>query len=99
VLASDHEGLPVTVMEALALGVPVVAPAVGGLSEVLRTGENGVLVAPGDPVALADAVEHALDPAEHARLAAGAAASGERFSNAPAIARLEQAYRDLATRR
>lgn len=99
VLASDHEGLPVTVMEAFALGVPVVAPAVGGLPEVVRTGENGVLVTPSDPVALADAVERALDPSEHARLARGAAASGEQFSNAPAVARLEEAYRALAMRR
>ncbi len=36
VLASHHEGLPVTVMEALTLGVPVVAPAVGGLPEVVE---------------------------------------------------------------
>jgi glycosyltransferase involved in cell wall biosynthesis len=99
VLASDHEGLPVTVMEAFALGVPVVAPAVGGLPEVVRTGENGVLVTPSDPVALADAVERALDPSEHARLARGAAASGEQFSNALAVARLEEAYRALAMRR
>ena len=38
VLASHHEGLPVTVMEALTLGVPVVAPAVGGLPEVVTSG-------------------------------------------------------------
>ena len=99
VLASHHEGLPVTVMEALALGVPVVAPAVGGLPEVVRTGESGILVAPGDAGALADAIERALDPAEHARLVAGARAAGDRFSNAAAIARVEQAYRDLAIRR
>jgi glycosyltransferase involved in cell wall biosynthesis len=99
VLASDHEGLPVTVMEALTAGVPVVATAVGGLPEVVATGENGILVAPGDPLALADAVERALRPDEHARLAAGAAASGDRFSDAPAIARLDATYRDLASRR
>jgi glycosyltransferase involved in cell wall biosynthesis len=99
VLASDHEGLPVTVMEALALGVPVVAPAVGGLPEVVRTGENGVLVPAGDPDALAAGVERALEPSEHARLVAGAAATGERLSNAPAIARLEQAYLERRIRR
>ncbi|MFI5047754.1 MAG: glycosyltransferase [Acidimicrobiia bacterium] len=99
VLASHHEGLPVTVMEALALGVPVVAPAVGGLPEVVRTGDNGILVAPGDAGALAAAIERALSPPEHARLVIGARASGDRFSNAAAIARLEQTYRDLTIRR
>src|SRR5262249_56903348 len=88
VLASDHEGLPVTVMEALALGVPVVATAVGGLPEVVRSGENGVLVPPGDPLALADAIARALEPEEREHLAAGAASSGARFSNASAIARV-----------
>ena len=62
VLASHHEGLPVTVMEALTLGVPVVAPAVGGLPEVVTNDENGILVQPGSPTALADAIERALDP-------------------------------------
>ena len=42
-LASQHEGLPVAVMEALALGVPVVAPAVGGLREAITSGEDGIL--------------------------------------------------------
>jgi glycosyltransferase involved in cell wall biosynthesis len=99
VLASHHEGLPVTVMEALALGVPVVAPAVGGLPEAVRTGENGLLVTPGDATALADAIECAVEPAEHARLAAGALAGGDRFSNAAAITRVEQTYEALASRR
>ena len=44
VLASHHEGLPVSVMEALVLGVPVIAPAVGGLREAVTDGESGVLV-------------------------------------------------------
>lgn len=99
VLASHHEGLPVTVMEALALGVPVVAPAVGGLPEVVHTGVNGVLVAPDDPDELARAVLGALEPAEHERLAAGAAASGEQFSNGPAVERQEQVYGERAIRR
>ena len=43
-------------LEALALGRPVVASAVGGLVEVVADGPDGILVPPGDPVALADAL-------------------------------------------
>src|SRR5262249_53441841 len=56
VLASDHEGLPVSVMEALTLGVPVVATDVGGLREAVTDGCEGLLVEPGSPQALANAV-------------------------------------------
>ncbi len=96
VLASRHEGLPVTVMEALTLGVPVVAPAVGGLPEVVTTDDNGILCAPGSDDALADAVERALQPDVHARLVEGARRTGDRFSNAHAVARVEDTYRRLA---
>jgi glycosyltransferase involved in cell wall biosynthesis len=95
-LASRHEGLPVTVMEALTLGVPVVAPAVGGLPEVVTTDDNGILSTPGSTDALADALERALRPDVHARLVAGARTTGDRFSNAHAVARVEDTYRRLA---
>ena len=98
VLASHHEGLPVTVMEALTLGVPVVAPAVGGLPQVVVDGKNGLLVTPGSPTALADAIERALDPAVHARLAAGAGQTGDQFSSAHAVARIEQSYEAFTSR-
>jgi glycosyltransferase involved in cell wall biosynthesis len=95
VLASHHEGLPVTVMEALTLGVPVVAPAVGGLPEVVTTGDNGILAEPGSPSALADAIERALQPDTHARLVAGARRTADRFSNTHAVARVEDVYERL----
>jgi glycosyltransferase involved in cell wall biosynthesis len=99
VLASHHEGLPVTVMEALTLGVPVVAPAVGGLPEVVIDGKNGLLVTPGSPTALADAIGRALDPTVHARLAAGAGQTGDQFSSVHAVARIEQSYEALTSHR
>jgi glycosyltransferase involved in cell wall biosynthesis len=69
-----------------------VATAVGGLPETVTTGVNGILVPPGDSGALADAIERALEPATLQQLLVGAAATGDRFSNARAIARVEAAY-------
>ena len=62
VLASNNEGLPVAVMEALALGLPVVATRVGGLSEAIDD-TCGLLVPPRDPDALADAMATLRDDA------------------------------------
>jgi glycosyltransferase involved in cell wall biosynthesis len=55
-LSSAWENFPHTVVESLAVGSPVIATAVGGVPEVVHDGENGLLVAPGDPVALANAI-------------------------------------------
>jgi glycosyltransferase involved in cell wall biosynthesis len=96
VLACGHEGLPVAVMEAFALGVPVVATAVGGLAEAVTPGVDGLLVAPGDPDALAAAICEAADPEVRARLAAGATAAAERFSAATSVARVEAVYESVA---
>jgi glycosyltransferase involved in cell wall biosynthesis len=77
VLSSRWENFPHALVEALAVGTPVVATAVGGVPEIVRDGENGVLVPPGDPEALADGIRRAL--AERDRLASAAAASVKRF--------------------
>jgi len=62
VLSSDNEGMPVSLMEAAACGVPVVATAVGGVPELVADGVTGLLAPKGDAVALAAALE--LGPAD-----------------------------------
>jgi len=73
VCCSDFEGGPLAVMEYMAAGLPIVATAVGGLPELIRDGETGILVPPRDPPALARALDAvAADPAEAAALGAAA---------------------------
>ncbi len=60
VLASRSEGLPVVIMEALALNRPVIATRVGGIAELVVAGESGWLIAPGSIEELADAMRDAL---------------------------------------
>lgn len=57
VLPSYNEGLPVSILEAISYGLPVVATNVGDVSSVVRNDENGFLIQPGDIEALADAIE------------------------------------------
>lgn len=53
---SDHEGLPLAILEAMSLGKPVVATAVGGVPSVIEPGVNGLLVPAADPAALAESL-------------------------------------------
>jgi glycosyltransferase involved in cell wall biosynthesis len=76
VLPSQSHGLPGIVMEAFCRGRPVVATAVGGVPDLVRDGENGLLVRRADAHGLGAALGRVLaDPQEAARLAAGAAAT------------------------
>jgi len=92
--SGNVDGLPNTVMEALASGTPVIATPAGGIGTVVRDGENGRLVPERDARALASAIDAlASDPAERARLgAAGRALVQTQFGWDGAAARFEAAY-------
>jgi glycosyltransferase involved in cell wall biosynthesis len=88
VLSSDTEGLPNVVLEAMALGVPVVATAVGGTPELVRDGVTGILISPADPAALAEAVIRAVQhPQAASERAVRARAMVEREFNMAALIR------------
>lgn len=76
VLASLHEGLPNAVMEAMAVGSPVVATAVGGVLELIEDGETGYLVPPANARAMARRIEFALSHGDQSDLIA---MRGRRF--------------------
>lgn len=90
VLSSQSEGMPVSLMEAAGCGVPAVAPAVGGIPELISHLETGFVTPAGDCERLADAV-HQLLVNEPLRARMGAAArrrAEQRFSRAVQIDRL-----------
>jgi glycosyltransferase involved in cell wall biosynthesis len=97
VLPSLWEGLPLVLIEAAALGKPIVATAVEGTREIVTDGETGLLVPPADPAALAAAVNRLLDdPALAARLGAQARETiPPRFTLAKMIAGYEEIYASL----
>ena len=97
VLPSAWENSPHTVVEALAVGCPVIATAVGGVPEVVRDGENGLLVPPGDSGALAAAIARFFaDDALRARLREGAAPSVDGYSEEAVFTTIEAELRRAA---
>ena len=98
VLASTRtEGVPQSLLQAFAAGVPVVASAIGGIPEVVKDGETGILVPPEDAAALARAIESVLsDGSGAAARARGARQLVEkRFSHGASVSRLLALYDEV----
>lgn len=93
VLASEHEGFPIAVMEALAAGLPVIATDVGGVPDAVEPGREGVLVPRNDPIALADAIVGLTDdPEARHEMARAALARGRQFDITTAVRTIEDQY-------
>ena len=97
---SDEEGVPLAILSGMAAGRPIVSTRVGGIAEVIRDGESGVLVPAGQPETFAAAV-HALVRDRRRQQALGAAA--QRFvetdySLEAATARVERLYAEMVAR-
>lgn len=91
ILSSSWENFPHTVVEALSAGTPVLATSVGGVAEVVQDEVNGLLVPPGDSVALAGIVRrYFADDELRARLRAAAADSVRAYDRETIFGRLEQ---------
>ncbi|MDQ6916181.1 MAG: glycosyltransferase family 4 protein, partial [Actinomycetota bacterium] len=95
--STKPEPLGLVALEAAAARQCVVASRTGGLPEIVRDGETGVLVPPGDPAALARALaDLAADPDRRARLGAAAAVDvSDRFSVARLLDRVQSLYDEL----
>ncbi len=100
VLNSTTEGLPNVVLEAMALGVPVVATSVGGTPELIQDGATGWLVPVHDSLSLVEAIVHALSDRQEARqrAARGRRTVESEFDMPVLIRRTHEIYRELLGR-
>ena len=100
VLNSTHEGFPHVLLEAMALGVPVVATAVGGTPEIIRTHQDGLLIASEDENGLSKAIAlMATDVDERVRLANAGRQRSEHFSASRMIAETAELLVHMANKR
>lgn len=99
-LSSCLEGLGTSILDAMALGVPVVATKTGGIPEAVRHGVSGLLVPPKDPEALAGAMARVLkDGALRERLVREGYRTAERFSARSMVEETRLAYEEVLFQR
>ena len=69
---STIEGMPLTILEAMATGLPVIASDVGGVKEIVAHGTTGLIVAPGSAAPVSDAMLELMDPERRHEMGAAA---------------------------
>jgi glycosyltransferase involved in cell wall biosynthesis len=100
VLPSVYEELGSVLVEAMAVGLPVIAGRVGGVPDLIRDGRNGLLVPPGDPAAFAGAIDRVLaDPDLAGRLGVGARQTARGYAWPALAQRIAGVYRQVLSDR
>lgn len=93
---SRSEGLPLSIVEAMAAGLPVIASRVGGIPEVVEDGVTGLLVEPQAPKALAEAIRWMVEhPKEREEMGRRGQERAKRFDVKTIAAQLEEIYREV----
>ena len=97
VCSSDWEGGPLSILEYMQAGIPVVATSVGGIPEMVEDGVTGLLVPPRDPEVMAEAIGRLLDDHGEARRfgVAGTARQRAEYRMETMVERVEQRYEEL----
>ena len=97
VLPSHGEGMPIAILEAMAVGLPIVATDVAGIPDMVRDGQEGLLVPPGDVPALAAAIASLLGDRELRRSIGGRASARvtEEFDLPTGVENWDHLYRSL----
>jgi glycosyltransferase involved in cell wall biosynthesis len=96
-LPSLWEGFSIAILEAMAMGVPVIATAVGGAAEVITSGRDGVLISPGNVESLVAAIQDALlHPDKYRQMSrSGQRKIHENFSKSRHVALLQALYLEI----
>jgi glycosyltransferase involved in cell wall biosynthesis len=96
----NQDALPTVLLEALAAGLPVVSTPIGGIPEIVDSGKQGLLVAPEDPVALADAIERVLAEQDlwQRMASAGPVKAAARFDRSKNLPQLIEVFRKSSPR-
>jgi glycosyltransferase involved in cell wall biosynthesis len=96
VLPSSNEGMGRVLVEAMAAGLPVVASRVGGIPDLIKDGQNGILVPPADAIALGNGIAALLeDKAKRKRMGQAGTKMCRQYSTEAMVERIDGLYREL----